>query len=69
MYFVVPSSSINSLSVESTVIPVPSVAPSICTAEPDTLSAVVIVSNLVSTIAALELISALTILSDKDNLE
>ena len=43
MYFVVPASSTNILSVSARVIDVPSVAPSIWTAAPETLSAVVIV--------------------------
>ena len=50
MYFVVPPSSIKNLSESATVIPVPSVAPSTCTAAPDTLSAVDIVFSLLSAI-------------------
>ena len=56
-----PPSSTKNLSESANVIEVPSVAPSTWTAAPETLSAVEIVASLESAIAALELISALTI--------
>ena len=60
-YFVVPPSSTKNLSSSAIVIPVPLVAPSTCSAAPDTLSAVVIVASLESAMEAVALISALTI--------
>ena len=56
-----PPSSTKNLSESANVIEVPSVAPSTWIAAPETLSAVEIVASLESAIAALALISALTI--------
>ena len=60
-YLVVPPSSTKNLSSSAMVIPVPLVAPSTCSAAPETLSAVVIVASLESAMEAVALISALTI--------
>ena len=60
-YLVVPASSTSSLSLSAIVMPVPSLAPSTCIAAPLTLSAVEMVANLLSAIAAELLTSAFTI--------